>query len=195
MKKSGNKNSKAGQRRSVFERFTGGDKESPIAGNTPDRQIRHVESPVNLGSSGLTEGFTDTEGYGHAEDMHVWGMNDKKATLRTSKRNVFLGLGIAIGVIILMLAGVFYILPRVLPKLFAGTNIELFVQKQVNYVYTDPKVEAVLQAAPYFDGVQGTGSTVYSIDTSYGESDNTTTSLDWGVGLWCTKAMGPFSGY
>jgi hypothetical protein len=52
-----------------------------------------------------------------------------------------------------------------------------------NYVYTDPKVEAVLQAAPYFDGVQEPGSTVYSIDTSYGESDNTTTSLDWGVGF------------
>jgi len=143
MKKSGNKSSKAGQRRSVFERFTGGDKESPIAGNTPDRQIRHVESPVNLGSNGLTESFTDTDGYGHAEDMHVWGMNDKKATLRTSKRNVFLGLGIAIGVIILMLAGVFYILPRVLPKLFAGTNIELFVQKQVNYVYTDPSYRVI----------------------------------------------------
>ncbi|MBQ6478524.1 MAG: collagen-like protein [Erysipelotrichaceae bacterium] len=52
-----------------------------------------------------------------------------------------------------------------------------------NYVYTDPKVEAVLQAAPYFGGVQEPGSTVYSIDTSYGESDNTTTSLDWGVGF------------
>lgn len=52
-----------------------------------------------------------------------------------------------------------------------------------NYIYSDPKIEAVLQAAPYFDGVQDPGSTTYSIDTSYGESDNTTTSLDWGVGF------------
>ncbi len=52
-----------------------------------------------------------------------------------------------------------------------------------NYVYSDPKIEAVLQAAPYFDGVQDPGSTVYSIETTYGESDNTTTSLDWGVGF------------
>lgn len=52
-----------------------------------------------------------------------------------------------------------------------------------NYVYTDPKVEAVLQAAPYFESVQSPGSTAYSITTSYGESDNTTTSLDWGVGF------------
>ena len=52
-----------------------------------------------------------------------------------------------------------------------------------NYVYSDPKIEAVLQAAPYFNGVQDPGSTVYSIETTYGESDNTTTSLDWGVGF------------
>ena len=52
-----------------------------------------------------------------------------------------------------------------------------------NYVYSDPKIEAILQAAPYFDGVQSPGSTVYSFSTGYGTSDDTTTSLDWGVGF------------
>jgi hypothetical protein len=52
-----------------------------------------------------------------------------------------------------------------------------------NYIYSDPKIEAVLQAAPYFDGVQEPGSTVYAISTSYGTSTETTTSLDWSVGL------------
>ncbi len=52
-----------------------------------------------------------------------------------------------------------------------------------NYIYTDPKIEAVLQAAPYFSGVQEAGSTVYAITTSYGESTETTVSLDWSVGL------------
>ncbi|SCW36580.1 SH3 domain-containing protein [Ruminococcaceae bacterium YRB3002] len=133
MKKSGNRDD---QKRSIFERYSG--EASPV---------RHVETPVKIpGADDLKTEGADSN-YGQAEDMRTWGLDAKQASVRSPKRNVFIGLGIAVGVIILMLAGIFFILPRVLPGLFKGTNIELFVQKQVNYVYTDPDYRVIIKPA------------------------------------------------
>ena len=55
--------------------------------------------------------------------------------------------------------------------------------RRKDVVYSDPKVEAVLQAAPYFEGMNEPGSTTYEISTIYGTSDTTTSSVDWGVGF------------
>jgi hypothetical protein len=35
------------------------------------------------------------------------------------------------------------------------------------FVYSDPKVEAILQAAPYFSGITSPGSTTYKVETDY----------------------------
>ena len=140
MKKSGNRNKAS---KSIFERFTTRQGESPISGSVEDSsKVRHVENPVNLPFIEGASRHADSD-YGHAEDMSKWGIDSKKATLRSRKRNIFIGLGIAVGVMIFVLAGVFFIFPRILPKLFEGSNIELFVQKQVNYVYTDPDYRVI----------------------------------------------------
>ena len=135
MKKSGNKDN---SQRSIFEKFSG-NKDQVVGDQIPDHQVRHVESQVSLP---FIEGAPDSSEPA-PESMKEWGFTDKEATLKTRKRNVFIGLGIAVGVIILALASIFFILPRVLPGLFEGTNIELFVQKTVNYVYTDPNYRVI----------------------------------------------------
>ena len=141
MKKSGNKNK---ERKSIFERFTTKQGESPVSGHTEDTaKVRHVETPVSLPFIDGAGMIKDDNNYGQTEDMSKWGIDSKQATLRSGKRNVFIGLGIAVGVMIFVLAGVFFIFPRILPKLFAGSNIELFVEKQVNYVYTDPSYRVI----------------------------------------------------
>ena len=43
----------------------------------------------------------------------------------------------------LLIVGVFYILPRVLPDLFKGTNIELFVEPVINLEYEDESFRVV----------------------------------------------------
>ena len=140
MKKSGNKDK---ARKSVFERFSGSGESFSSVPSQDQSKVRHVETPVSLPFLEGRSSDTDSGNYGKAEDMSEWGFSEKKATVRTSKRNVFIGLGIAVGVMIFILAGVFLIFPRILPKLFAGSNIELFVQKQVNYVYTDPNQRVI----------------------------------------------------
>jgi len=139
MKKSGNKDK---ANRSIFERFSGSS-EPAIGEKIPDHQVRHVENTVNLP---FIEGVDNSEDP-VLEGMDKWGFTEKEATLKTPRRNMFIGLGIAVGVIVLILAGVFFILPRVLPGLFKGTNIELFVQKEVHYVYTDPSYRVINQPA------------------------------------------------
>ncbi len=57
----------------------------------------------------------------------------------------------------------------------------------VNYVYTDPTILAVLQAAPYFKDICKSAptlnSTSYTITTSYSSSDSESNSLDGKVGF------------
>ena len=113
----------------------------------PDHGIRHVENPIDIPAIEENRPEIDETDYGHAEDMSIWGLDEKQATIRTGRKNLFIGLGIALGIIVLALASVFFILPRILPEVFKGTNIELFVQKQVDYVYTDPDYRVITEPA------------------------------------------------
>ena len=111
----------------VFER-----KKKPVVGDeiTP-KTIRHVERPIKLPFlADLDEG---KEQYGSAEDMQdKWGLSEKQAVLGGVPKNKIIGFLIAFSALILLIVGVFYILPRVLPDLFKGTNIELFVEPVIN---------------------------------------------------------------
>ena len=74
--------------------------------------------------------------FGQAEDMlDMWGLDKQEATLGRKKRRRFIRLGIAILAAVLVVLSIFFILPAVLPGLFKGTNIELFVEKKVNLEY------------------------------------------------------------
>ncbi|MBO7424944.1 MAG: SH3 domain-containing protein [Clostridiales bacterium] len=76
--------------------------------------------------------------YGQAENMlDMWGLDKEEATLGRKKRRRFIRLGIAILAAIIVVVSIFYILPAVLPGLFKGTNIELFVEKKVNLEYNE----------------------------------------------------------
>lgn len=63
-----------------------------------------------------------------------------------------------------------------------------------SFAYTDPEVKAVLQAAPYFselgDGSVFSGSTSYSIQTSYGETTDDSISFSIGVGAYGEGKVG-----
>lgn len=55
----------------------------------------------------------------------------------------------------------------------------------VNYIYTDPVVNVVLQAAPYFGDITSSGknATSYSIETNYSHSDTDTDNLSSNIGF------------
>ena len=72
-----------------------------------------------------------------------WGLSGKQATLGGVKKRKFISLAIAVAAFILLIVGVFYILPRVLPDLFKGTNIELFVEPVINLEYEDESFRVV----------------------------------------------------
>ena len=125
----------------VFER-----KKKPVVGDeiTP-KTIRHVERPIKLPFlADLDEG---KEQYGSAEDMQdKWGLSEKQAVLGGVPKNKIIGFLIAFSALILLIVGVFYILPRVLPDLFKGTNIELFVEPVINLEYDDPDYRVVIDS-------------------------------------------------
>lgn len=109
------------------------------------KTIRHLERPVKLPFlADLDEG---KEQYGSAEDMQdKWGLSEKQATLGGARKRKLLSLGIAFAAFILLIVGVFYILPRILPDLFKGTNIELFVEPVINLEYDEPDYRVVIDS-------------------------------------------------
>ena len=122
----------------IFERK----KKPQVGGEIPPKTIRHLERPVNLPF--LKDMDEGKEQYGSAEDMEEkWGLSGKQATLGGVKRRKFISLAIAVAAFILLIVGVFYILPRVLPDLFKGTNIELFVEPVINLEYEDESFRVV----------------------------------------------------
>ena len=101
-----------------------------------------IPRPVNLPF--LKDMSEDNERYGSAEDMEEkWGLSDKQATLSVVKKRKFISLAIAVAAFILLIVGVFYILPRVLPDLFKGTNIELFIEPEINLEFEDESYRVV----------------------------------------------------
>lgn len=129
------------EKKSLFDFFER--KKKPVIGEevTP-KTIRHVERPIKLPF--LADLDEDNEQYGSTEDMQdKWGLSDKQATVNVVRKRRLVGLAIAAISFTLLLAGVFYILPRVLPGVFKGTNIELFVEPVVNLEYDDPDYRVV----------------------------------------------------
>lgn len=133
----------------IFERK----KKPVVGGEIPPKTIRHLERPVKLPF--LTDMNEGDQQYGSAEDMQdKWGLSEKQANIGGEQKRKIVGFIIALAFFILLIAGVFYILPRVLPGLFRGTNIELFVEPVINLEYQDPSFRVVkestaaLMAAP-----------------------------------------------
>ena len=125
----------------VFDR-----KKKPVVGDeiTP-KTIRHVERPIKLPF--LADMDEGKEQYGSAEDMQdKWGLSEKQAVLGGVPKNKIIGFTIALSAFTLLIVGVFYILPRVLPDVFKGTNIELFVEPVINLEYDDPDYRVVVDS-------------------------------------------------
>ncbi|MCI1275580.1 MAG: SH3 domain-containing protein [Saccharofermentans sp.] len=129
----------------LFER--GKAKKQIIGDNIAEKKVRHLENPVKLPFLNDMDATGDEE-YGRTEDMKdEWGLTRNEATLRQKRRRSLLRLGVASGVFILILLGIFYILPRVLPSFFEGTSIQLFVQPEVNLEYTDPAYRVITESS------------------------------------------------
>ena len=99
-----------------------------------DKGIRHVEDAASF----LNEAADLSGDYGKAEDMYdMWGLGKRDATVASKNRSMLIRLIGAILVTGLIIAAVFVILPKTLPDLFRGTNIELFVEKPVVLMYDE----------------------------------------------------------
>ena len=99
-----------------------------------DKGIRHVEDAASF----LNETSDLSGEYGKAEDMYdMWGLGRKDATVAAKGRHMLIRFIIAVLVTALIIVSVFVILPKTLPDLFKGTNIELFVEKPVNLMYDE----------------------------------------------------------
>lgn len=98
------------------------------------RGIRHLE-----GAASFLNETSDINGdYGQAQDMYdTWGLDNKEATVATKGRNTLLRFIVAVVVTALIITSIFVILPQTLPELFKGSNIELFVEREVNLMYDD----------------------------------------------------------
>ena len=99
-----------------------------------DKGIRHVEDAASF----LNEAADLSGDYGKAEDMYdMWGLGKRDATVASKNRSMLIRLIGAILVTGLIIAAIFVILPKTLPDLFRGTNIELFVEKPVVLMYDE----------------------------------------------------------
>ena len=124
-----------------------GQKKKPVVGeDVSPKTIRHLERPVKLPF--LADMEDGDKQYGSAEDMQdKWGLSEKQASLNVRQKRRLLSLAIAFAAFFILIAGIFYILPRVLPGLFRGTNIELFVEPVINLEYEDPDFRVVTDSA------------------------------------------------
>lgn len=113
-----------------------GNREFPLQNN--DSAVKSTVRPSADKINFLNESLKDDGNYGSREDLHEkWGLNDSDTNVDHKKRLKFIRVIVAFLVTILILVSVFYILPRVLPKIFEGSNIELFIEKEINQVYDD----------------------------------------------------------
>ena len=109
------------------------------------RGVRLISKKINFGDDDETRSIFQDDGiYGSAEDMQdKWGLSDKQATVKHKGRRRVVAFLIALGIFFLFIAGIFYILPRFLPDLFKGSNIQLFVQPVINYEYNDKSFRVI----------------------------------------------------
>ncbi|MCQ2516005.1 MAG: SH3 domain-containing protein [Saccharofermentans sp.] len=96
--------------------------------------IRHLEGAASF----LNEASDINGEYGQAQDMFdMWGLDNKEASVATRGRNTLLRFVVAVIVTAFIITSIFVILPQTLPELFKGSNIELFVEREVNLMYDD----------------------------------------------------------
>ena len=99
-----------------------------------EKGVRHVEDAARF----LDDHNSFSSDFAEPEDMaSAWGLGVKDITVENRKKKVLIRLGIAFFITVLLAAMVFFILPGILPGFFKGSNIELFVEKNVNYDYDD----------------------------------------------------------
>ena len=121
-------------------------KDAPLDDHPQEaRGVRIISKKVSFGDDGdIRNIFSDDGIYGSAEDMQdKWGLSDKQATVKHRGRKRIVAFLIALGIFLIAIAGIFYILPRFLPDLFKGTNIELFVQPVIRYEYNDKSFRVI----------------------------------------------------
>lgn len=113
------------------------------------RGVRLISKKVTFGEDGdIRNIFSDDGIYGSAEDMQdKWGLSDKQATVKHKGRKRIVAFLVALGIFLFAIAGIFYILPRFLPDLFKGTNIELFVQPVIRYEYNDKTFRVITKSS------------------------------------------------
>ena len=99
-----------------------------------DKGVRHIGDAARF----LEDQNDYSKDFGEPEDLREkWGLGVKDiAAGNRKKKTIFRGLT-ALAVTVVMIVAVFYALPRILPGFFKGTNIELFVEKDVTYDYDD----------------------------------------------------------
>lgn len=103
-----------------------------IESKSESRKIRHVEDAASF----LNETNNIEGDFGEAQNMFdMWGLDERSATVKRKRRNRYIRIIVALAVTLFIGAAVFYILPRVLPEFFKGTNIELFVERDVKLEY------------------------------------------------------------
>ncbi|MBO4680626.1 MAG: SH3 domain-containing protein [Clostridiales bacterium] len=125
-------------------------KDSPLDEHPQEaRGVRLISKKVSFGDDDeIRNIFSDDGIYGSAEDMQdKWGLSDKQATVKHRGRKRIVAFLVALGIFLLAIAGIFYILPRFLPDLFKGTNIELFVQPVIRYEYGDKSFRVVTKSS------------------------------------------------
>ncbi|MBO4449626.1 MAG: SH3 domain-containing protein [Clostridiales bacterium] len=125
-------------------------KDSPLDERPQEaRGVRLISKKVNFGEDDeIRNIFSDDGIYGSAEDMQdKWGLSDKQATVKHRGRRRIFAFLVALGIFLLAIAGIFYILPRFLPDLFKGTNIELFVTPVIRYEYADKAFRVVTKSS------------------------------------------------
>ena len=121
-------------------------KDSPLDDRPEEaRGVRLISKKVTFGDDGEIKSiFSDDGIYGSAEDMQdKWGLSDKQATVKHKSRKRIFAFLTALGIFLFAIAGIFYILPRFLPDLFKGTNIQLFVQPVIEYEYSDKSFRVI----------------------------------------------------
>ena len=126
------------ENKSIWKPFA--KKETPLDDRPQEaRGVRLISKRISFDDDGeIRSIFNDDGVYGSAEDMQdKWGLSDKQATVKHKGRKRIMAFLIALGIFLLSIAGIFYILPRFLPDLFKGSNIQLFVQPVIKYEYNN----------------------------------------------------------
>lgn len=140
MKKSNSEDSNFERKNPFKKLFSKSNKQEELEYTSKERSVRHIEKSIPF----LNDVVNPEGEYGQAEDVQSkWGLDKKESTIKSKSKLIIVRAAIALCVLILIAVSVFYVLPRVLPSLFEGSNIELFVEKSVNLEYSSTSFRVV----------------------------------------------------